>query len=256
MMRLDHIAITDDDSALDHVLELSNIAWPAVSLKRAYRILPETQAGAVFAVRVALYKVMRQNRDVSIAFAQSRKLYVRNVEPVKEVGAKPVVGDRCFERGVCTGHYSRVKPLLLRSAEPAKPTIFHDTQEFRLQLQRELRYFVKEDGPGTRNLEQPALERAGVGECTRFVPEQLTLEKRFRNRCAVDGNERLGSARAGGVDPAGEQLFSRARLTNDQNGQAAARRYLSRKGDDITNGWALADNVRAPAVGRRLLRSG
>src|SRR5688572_31763462 len=51
-----------------------------------------------------------------------------------------------------------------------------------------------------------------------LVTEELALEQRVRKRGAVDGDERVGGARARGVDGAGDEALARAGLAADENG--------------------------------------
>ena len=53
-----------------------------------------------------------------------------------------------------------------------------------------------------------------------------------------------------------KELLSSPGLTYEQNGHAATRRYLGRKGNDFTDGRALTYYVGVPAIRGRQLRSG
>jgi len=57
------------------------------------------------------------------------------------------------------------------------------------------------------------------------------------------------------VNSARKQLLAGASFANQQNGDAAARCYLSRKCDYFAECRTLTNDVRVPTVRRRLLRS-
>ena len=80
------------------------------------------------------------------------------------------------------------------------------------------------------------------------MSKQLALEKRFRNRRAVDCDEWLGCAWARRVDAAGEQLLTGSGLSHEQNGHAAARGYLGRERNYLANDETVANDVRMPPL--------
>src|SRR4051812_3798919 len=123
MMRLYDVAIADDDRALDHVFQLSNISRPAVPLQRTHGILRQTQVGTIFPIGVALHEVVGENRDIAIALAEGGQLDARDIQPVEEVGAKPVLANGCFERRIGSGDDSRVQCALLGSTKTPEASI-------------------------------------------------------------------------------------------------------------------------------------
>jgi hypothetical protein len=58
------------------------------------------------------------------------------------------------------------------------------------------------------------------------------------------------------VDSTRKELFASAGLTDQQNGDAATRCYLSRECDNLADRGTLTDDVSVPAIRRRKLRSG
>jgi len=54
------------------------------------------------------------------------------------------------------------------------------------------------------------------------MPEELAFEQRFGNRPAVDRDEGAVAARAGRVDPAGDQFLAHAALAGDEDGAGRA----------------------------------
>jgi len=66
VVRLDHITSADDDCALDDVLELADVARPAVPLECADGILTQVQLLPALACSVALDEVVREKRNVSL----------------------------------------------------------------------------------------------------------------------------------------------------------------------------------------------
>ena len=228
VMRLYYVASADDDRTLNDILELPNIAWPAVSLKRADGILSKTQMLPPLAFGVPLHKVVRQNRNVSLALAERWKLESRHVKAVEQVGAEAVFADGRLKRRVCAGDYAGVKRFFLGPPEAPEAAVLNHTQQLRLELQGKLSNLVEKNGPGTRHLEKPALQRSRISERARLVTEQLALEQCLGNSCAIYRDERFGLAWARRMEATRKKLFPRPRLTDNQNGQAPTRGYLSR----------------------------
>jgi hypothetical protein len=73
-----------------------------------------------------------------------------------------------------------------------------------------------------RLLEQPAPLRGRPGEGAARVPEQLALEQRLGDRAAVHGHEGCGTAGAGAVNEAGDQLLPRPALPGDEHRRRVA----------------------------------
>ena len=231
MMRLNHVSRAYHHGALDYVLELPDVAGPAVSLERAHGVLCETEILAAFALRVALHEIVREEGNVTLALAQRRELQTDHVQSVKEVGAEAIVGDGGFERRVRTRNDARGERPLLGSAKPAKAPVLDHPKKLCLELERQLGDFIQKNGAPFGYLEQAALERASIGERTGLVSEQFALEQRLRYRGTVDGYERLRRSRARGMNAPREQLLTGARLADEQNRDAATGCYLGRECD-------------------------
>jgi hypothetical protein len=225
---LNDISSAHDRGSLDDVLQLPDVARPAVPLQRAHGVRSETKIAAV-AFCVAPHEIMREQWNVSLALAQRRQLQARDVQPIKQVSAEAILGNRGLQRGVRTGDDACRQSALLGSAEPAKAPIFDNAKELCLQLEGQLRDFVKKDGARAGYLEQAAFECASIRERARLVSEQLALEQSLGNRSAVDGDERLRRALTRSVDAAGKQLLTGAGFSDEQNRDAATGGYLCRQ---------------------------
>ena len=187
-----------------------------------------TILGSTGSIGVSSLDVVRQNRNVSLALAESRKLESRHVKSVEQVGAEAVFADGRLERRVCAGDYAGVKRFFLGPAEAAEAAVLDHTQQLGLELQGKLGNLVEKHRPGPCHLEKPALQRSRISERARLVTEQLALEECLGNSGAIYRDERFGLAWARRVEAARKKLFPRPRLTDNQNGQAPTRGYLSR----------------------------
>ena len=145
MVRMDQVANAHDDSTLDDVLQLANVSGPVMALERVYRISGESKIFTALTLRVALHEVFREQRDVAIPVAKRRKLDACDVQTVKQVCAEVVVLHCSLESRIRTGNDASVERLLVRSTGSAKPPVLNDSEQLRLELERELRDFIQKD---------------------------------------------------------------------------------------------------------------
>jgi len=248
MSRLDHIALADDDGALDDVFQLANVSRPVMHLQRGERVGRQPELLRSFRLAVSGHEVLREKADVADTLPQRRKLYARDVQTIKQILAEILFRDGTIERRVRPGKNSRGESALLRAAESSEFLFFHDAEELCLQLEGQLRYFIQKNGARGSDLEQAELERAGVGERTSLVAEELALEESFGNRRAVDCHERISGTRARGVNPAREQLLSRPCFPYEEDGRRPARGDLRGKIDRLLEGGTLPDYMSVPAL--------
>src|SRR3982750_2465862 len=156
-MRLNDIARADDNRALDYVLELADVAWPAVPFKRSDRVRPQTQIlptltfgvaggekvredGEVPAplpprrtqrppplpLGVAADEKLREDGNIPVPLTQRRKLEPCNVESIEEIGAEAILSYCRLQGRVCPGNDAGVKSAFFGPAEPAEPPVFYD----------------------------------------------------------------------------------------------------------------------------------
>ena len=71
--------------------------------------------------------------------------------------------------------------------------------------------------PPSASSKRPGLRRDGAGERALFVPEQLALDERRRQRRAVDAHERARVAAAAFVERARKQFLAGAGRPGEQH---------------------------------------
>ncbi len=84
----DFVAGGQQHGAVHRVLELANIARPAVMDKKAPRLERKRPGRETVAARVARGEVFGQGDDIGRTVSQRRKLQVDHVQPIKEILAK------------------------------------------------------------------------------------------------------------------------------------------------------------------------
>jgi hypothetical protein len=92
--------------------------------------------------------------------------------------------------------------------------------------------------------EPPVAPPDRAREGATLVTEELGFENRFRDRGAVDGDERAARARTMVVDVTGKELFARAALAEDEH-RGRRRSGLGRNLEHPAQGGAGADDFAA-----------
>ena len=138
---------------------------------------------------------------------------------------------------------------LLVAADAGDLVVLQHAQQIGLRLQADVADLVEKNRAAFGDLKFPFLAILGAGERSLFVAEQLAFQQRFGQRAAMDHHQWMITPRAGIVDGASHQFFSRAAFAGDQ--------HRGIGGTDGFNGVHHAPHGRAVAhqlIGTRDLR--
>jgi hypothetical protein len=133
-----------------------------------------------------------------------------NAKPVIEILPKPARGCLLFQITVGSSDNPHVRP-----PRPIVSNVFvlfflQNAQEFALHLQRDFSDFVQKQRPPFRGLETPGPILNGAREGALDVAKELTLQQFFRDRRAINPDQRLVFARTSAVDLVRNQVFPRS----------------------------------------------
>ena len=123
--------------------------------------------------------------DVLAPLAQRRHVDRDDVQPVEEVLPERARPDALLQILVRRGDDAAVDPHRPAVAYALKLAVLQDVQQLGLQLDRQLRDLVEEDGPAVGELEAADAVVVGAGKSTLRVAEELALEQRGGQRRAV-----------------------------------------------------------------------
>ena len=118
-------------------------------------------------------------------------------------------------------------------------------QQLDLQAHGHVADLVEQQRAAIGGLEQALVIAYCAGERSFDVAEQLRLEQVFGHRAAVDGDERLGAARAGVVDGARQQFLAGAAFAGDEDARVGARDHV-RLRELLLDQRAAGDDFSAP----------
>src|SRR5438445_11425825 len=173
VVRLDLLALREDDRALDGVEQLADVAGPRVPLERG----EGTGAEALGAVgRVRRDEVVGEERDVLGPLAEGRQLDRDRVDAEIEVLAERARLHRLGEIAVGRRHEPNVHPPRACGAHAKEGAGFQRTQELHLDVRLQLADFVEQERTAVGQLDEPRLRGDGAGERALLVAEELRLE--------------------------------------------------------------------------------
>ena len=192
----------------------------------------------LYSAQNCLGEMLDQGRDVLRVLAQGRRLQHHHRQPEVEVLAEVTGGHGAAEVLVGGGDDADVDGERPFGADRLDLAVLQDPQHLGLGLEAHVADLVEEDRPAVRLDELADLAPVGAGERALLVTEELGLDELLGNRGAVDPDERLARPIREVMQPAGNQLFAGARLTEDQD-RGVGRRHPR----DL-----LAESAHGPAV--------
>ena len=155
------------------MLELSDIAWPAVSHHGGERIRRHRLHILLHALCGAPYEVVHEQRNVLSTVAQ---WWNRDHEPAEskvQVLAKGTCGNRSSQVAVGGGDNPCVYLDRPFGANATNLTLLESAQQLRLDCRRDLTHFVQEQRAVRRDFEQAGFVANSPSERATNVPEEF-----------------------------------------------------------------------------------
>src|SRR3984885_10308405 len=128
------IAAAQDHRSLNDVLQLTDISRPGIRLAQFKRIRVDCANLLSGFLRVALYEVFDQHRNILSPFAERRHLNRKNVEPIKQVCAKRPRSDRCHQVTVGRGYNANIGGEKSVTSNPFKLVLLKHAEQCNLCL--------------------------------------------------------------------------------------------------------------------------
>src|SRR5438093_7839561 len=245
----------ENDRAFDDILHLPDIARPVVANKGVHDRGRDALDPPAHPARETLDEMADQHRNIFAPLAQGRQHDREHVQAVVEVVAEVAVGDHVRQVAVRGRHQAHVYPDRPRASQALKLLLLQGTEQFRLQLRRDIANFVEEQRPLVRQLEAADLLAHCAGEGPFLVAEQLALQQPGGDGRAVELDEGLPPAGAEVVQGACDELLARARLAKNEDGGAGAGDGVDLLQDPAERG-AVADDLPEVVRGADLLLRG
>ncbi len=182
-----------------------------------YFTMRQWAGGPVELAAVMPQKMVGEQGNVSFALAQGGEVDWHFRETVIEIPPESPLLDGLLEIDIGGSDDVSFHRDILAPADGHELLFFDDAQQLGLKVGLDFGYFIQKDCSFAGQAKVTGCGVLRVSKGTFFVPEELAFEKRFRNARAVYPDE--GPIRVAGmiVDEAGQDVFSSARFTPDEN---------------------------------------
>src|SRR5262249_542624 len=111
------------------------------------------------------------------------------VQTVIQIAAKFFSGHHFDQISVCCRHQPDIDSMRSAVAETFELLFLQNTQQFRMQRERQVPDLIKEESSIIRHFEAANFLSDSSGKCTFLMSEQFTLQKIKWNRGAIDLHE-------------------------------------------------------------------
>ena len=156
-------------------------------------------------------EMLDQQRNVFAALAQRRELNSKHIQPVKKIGAEGALFDHFFEIFVSRGNAPEIDLDNLIAADARDLALLQHAQQIGLSLQADIADFVEKYRAAFGDFKFSLLAILRPGERAFFVTKEFAFEQRLGERAAVNDDQGMEAAHAGGVNGSYHQLFARSR---------------------------------------------
>ena len=165
----------------------------------------------------SIEEALREQRDVTLAFAYRGHVDRKHVDPIQKILAKLSVADRLSRVPIGRRQNTHAGGDYLIASDTGHGSGLEDPEQLDLQFHRHFGDLVQEQGSAVRSLDDPLVPPIGACEASALVTEQFGFDQTRRNRAAVDRDERFFGPSAELVDRLCDEFFSSACLTDDQD---------------------------------------
>jgi SAM-dependent methyltransferase len=210
-------ALPEQASKLDHVPQLAHIAGPSVTLQGCHRCSGHLRRTYAVPGRQLRDELMNQRCDVGVSLSEGRHSQCDALNPIVEVRSKPSGLNLVFQGTQGGTHQARIHADLGAPADAHEFAIFEEAQELCLDVHRHFTDLVEKQRASGGRFHLPTRALVRAGERAAFVPEQLALEQRVRDRRAIDGHEGSRAARGQLVHAPGNHLLTRPAFADDRD---------------------------------------
>ena len=163
------------------------------------------------------HKRSDQWRNVLLSLAQRRHFDLKGIEPIIQIRAQTVLGQRLRDRPVGRGDEAEIGLQRARAAQRPVLALLQHAQETRLQIRGHVGNLVEKQRASfrRRNHSWEIIHRARKRAF--HVTKQLSLDHGLRKRRAIELHHRFASAPAARVNIIGNHFLARAAFARDQH---------------------------------------
>jgi hypothetical protein len=130
------------------------------------------------------------------------------MQSVKQIASELTVFYHPLQIPMSGRNDANIYLLSARTAQPFKFMFLQNPQQFGLQLERNVTYFIKKQSSLVRDLEPASLSYDGTRKGTLLVPKELALEEAGGDRSTIQLDKRPVTALAQIVNGPSDEFFS------------------------------------------------
>ena len=234
--RIHRPVFLQNGNLLGHILELTDIAGPAVVLEFLHCIVGQRKHRTMILGGKIAGELHEKRIDILPALAQGRQMDNDRAETVIEVLAELALRDAVCNVHVGGRHHTHIRPLYLGRSHADKFTVLQHTEQTHLGCQRKVCHLIQENRATVSILEIALATIHCSGERPLLMTKKFRVYGAFRNCAAVHRNVLALFTAAIIMDDFGEILLAHTALADHQNRQVG--------------GSHLHGNVNGPLQGR------
>ena len=178
-------------------MKFANIAGPTVSPHQRVSRWRDSRDTPLHFATAAKREVLGQQPEIVTTFAQRWKVDPHNIDSVVEVFAEGSVENHLIQVKRRGRNDSNVNAHFHVTADAAQLPLLKNSQQLGLEQQRQVADFVQEKCSAACRFQKASSLTVGSGERSLLVAEQLTFQQVFRDRSAIDRDERPSARRFG-----------------------------------------------------------
>ena len=243
-----HIPFRKDDRFLDTVLQLADIAAPAIAFQRRGRIAGKSGQRPVILLREALEEQFRHGHDVLPALPQGRQGDVHGIDAVIEVLAEKSLADHSLQVLVSRTDEADIHGSSFRAAHAYHAAVLGHPEQFSLQMKRDVAYFVQEERPAVGLFELAGMVCERIRERPLDVAEEFALEESLGDGSGIHGDHRLTGPGTPGVDFPRQDVLSGTVLACDEHRRVRAGNLVNGLADGGHGAGSAPEYVRSFAA--------
>ena len=139
------------------------------------------------------------------------------IDPIIQVLAETSFPHQLFQVHVGRADEPDIHRNRLAATDPHHAAVLDGSQEFRLQMQRDVADFVQEERPAVGLLELAHMVRMRIGERALHMTEEFALEQGFRNGAGIDRHHGLSAPETAGMDFPRQDILAGSVLAGDEH---------------------------------------
>src|SRR6266436_3041802 len=237
----EHTVPRKDDGAFHQILQLANVARPGIPLESSHGFRRNAVDLLPHAAAKHLHEMRDKRGNVLPPFSERRQQDGEDVQAIVQVTPKLTASYHLRQIPIGCSYQADIHFVGATTAQSLELLLLQHAQQLRLQLRRDVAYFVQKQRAFVSHFEAPDLLRDGSGEGALLMTEQFAFLQIHWNRRAVQLNKWASAALTGIVNGMSDELLACTGFPFDEDSRVCGRNLLHLVEDTFQSG-AIADD--------------